>query len=95
MFEMNLKSKKITVVGKVQGVFFRKNTLEKALQIGLKGNVRNQNDGSVFIQATGSDEQIKELITWCHIGSPNSAVDEVLVEEIPIKEFPDFAIVYA
>jgi acylphosphatase len=43
----------ITVSGKVQGVWFRKSTQDKARELGLRGFVRNQPDGSVYIEASG------------------------------------------
>ncbi|MEQ9567382.1 MAG: acylphosphatase, partial [Pseudomonadales bacterium] len=42
---------RIHVVGRVQGVFFRASTREKATSLGLKGWVMNQHDGSVLIEA--------------------------------------------
>ncbi|MEZ5066975.1 MAG: acylphosphatase [Bacteroidia bacterium] len=60
------KSYAITVSGKVQGVFFRKFTKEKAVESGLNGFVRNQNDGSVYIEVTGEETVLEDFIQWCH-----------------------------
>lgn len=43
----------ITVEGKVKGVWFRKHTQIKAKELGLNGIVKNQKDGSVYIEAIG------------------------------------------
>lgn len=75
----------ILVSGKVQGVWFRKYTLEKALQIGVYGTVRNLGSGEVYIEAKGSDEQLKALEEWCWQGSPESKVREV--KTMPIADF--------
>lgn len=75
----------ILVSGKVQGVWYRKYTLEKALQLGIAGTVRNLVSGEVYIEAEGSDEQLKALEEWCWQGSPQSKVTDV--KSMPIADF--------
>ncbi|MBX2967455.1 MAG: acylphosphatase [Cyclobacteriaceae bacterium] len=83
----------IHVNGKVQGVFYRASTVAKAQQLGVKGFVRNEPDGSVFIEAEGDEYTLNELIAWCNIGPPNARVDEVAVEECTtVKNFTDFLV---
>ena len=65
----------------VQGVWFRKHTQEAALKFGIKGFVKNLPDNSVYIEAVGNDEQLKNFIDWCWIGSPKSKVEKVEVTE--------------
>ncbi|MDQ3050293.1 MAG: acylphosphatase [Bacteroidota bacterium] len=84
----------ITVSGKVQGVFFRKYTKEAACKIGITGFVKNTNEGTVYIEATGNESQINEMIQWCHKGSPWSKVNGVKVDGQPLKNFEDFRIQY-
>jgi len=60
-----MKTIKIKVEGQVQGVFFRQTTQEKARELGLKGTVKNCDDDSVEIIATGTKEQLDRLVTWC------------------------------
>ncbi len=67
----------IFVFGKVQGVFFRSNTLEKALSLGLTGFVRNLPDGSVEIRASGEKEKLQELLEWARKGPATADVKEV------------------
>lgn len=74
------KQVKIRVTGKVQGVYFRKFTREKAQELKLKGWVQNKPDGTVAIYAAGPEEAVDELIAFCHTGSPNADVDRVQVE---------------
>ncbi len=88
------KSYAITVSGKVQGVFFRKFTKEKAVESGLNGFVRNQNDGSVYIEVTGDETVLEDFIQWCHTGSPQSVVKEVTVKEISTMHQQSFRIRY-
>ncbi|HEX2630566.1 MAG TPA: acylphosphatase [Chitinophagaceae bacterium] len=82
----------IIVKGKVQGVFYRQSTKEKAIAIGVKGIVRNENDGSVKIIATGSKEQLDKLIEWCRQGPPKATVESVHAKEEAYRNFTGFSI---
>ena len=82
----------IIVTGKVQGVFYRQSTKEKALELGLTGIVKNQPDGSVFIQATGSSGQLNQLIAWCRQGPSGAAVTSVQVETLEPRAFIGFTV---
>lgn len=83
----------IRVTGKVQGVFFRKYTKEQADKLGLKGIVRNEPDGSVYIEAEGTKEQLDDMVEWCYKGSPSSRVDKVEPHAGELKSYIDFRIV--
>ena len=83
----------ILVKGKVQGVFFRQSTREKATELGLTGEVKNLDDGSVFIIATGLPDQLDVLAQWCEQGPARAKVIHVHVENIPLQEFKSFNIV--
>jgi acylphosphatase len=82
----------IIVTGKVQGVFYRQSTKEKAIAIGVKGIVKNETDGSVKIIATGSKEQLDKLIEWCRQGPPKARVDTVTIKEELYRSFTSFSI---
>jgi acylphosphatase len=83
---------KITVTGKVQGVYFRKFTERKANELGLKGVVKNMANGSVYIEAEGEENVLKAFVKWCHEGSPYSKVDSVDVAEASAKNYTQFSI---
>jgi len=71
---------KITVIGLVQGVFFRASTQEKAEELDLVGFVQNQPNGDVYLEAQG--DRVDELITWIKAGGPKMArVDKTLLSE--------------
>lgn len=82
-----------TVHGKVQGVGFRFSTNQIANELGIGGLVRNENDGSVYVEANGSEEQIDQFIEALRKGpSPASTVDKVVVKyEESIKERDKFS----
>lgn len=77
-----MRSVQILCEGRVQGVFFRKYTQDKALSLGLKGWVKNQVNGSVLIYATGSKESVDLLVKWCYQGSPMSSVTSVRITDV-------------
>lgn len=82
----------IRVTGRVQGVFFRASTLEIARKLGVNGSVRNEPDGSVFIEAEGEPEALEKLKDWCHHGPPGSRVDQVYTSSGPIAGYTSFEI---
>lgn len=83
----------IIVQGKVQGVFFRASTKDKAVELELSGFVRNMPNGTVEIVAEGSQKQLKKLVDWCHKGPDRSIVSEVHTDwQTYIAEFEAFNI---
>ena len=86
------KHYRITVQGKVQGVFYRASTESKAKSMGIKGTVRNLPDGSVEIYAQGHEETLDEFIQWCWKGPEAAIVDNVSVEEQELEDYSDFSV---
>jgi acylphosphatase len=74
------------VKGRVQGVGFRWFVHREAAEIGLRGWVRNTDDGDVEVLAAGEPEQLKDLITALAKGSRGSRVDEVIEHELDERE---------
>lgn len=91
---MEYKSIKIMVGGKVQGVFYRKSTKQKADDLGLAGSVRNNPDGSVTIIAQGNKVDIEELIDWCKTGPDEAEVRCLTTEEIDTTDYDNFSIIH-
>ena len=85
----------IKIFGRVQGVWYRSSTKQKADQIGVKGWVRNTMDGCVEAVFSSEQEKITELINWCKKGPPLSKVDNVEIRiQKTIEDFKDFKIKY-
>ncbi len=84
---------KIKITGRVQGVFFRQSAKEKADNFGIKGTVKNCEDDSVEIVATGSKEQLDKLIAWCWHGPPRANVDNIITQELSLQLFNNFSII--
>jgi acylphosphatase len=77
---------KILVSGRVQGVYFRMFTQNKAKQIGIKGCARNLSDGRVEIIAEAGHDSIEEFIKWCRKGPVTARVDHVEISELDSDE---------
>jgi acylphosphatase len=82
----------ITVSGMVQGVYYRQSTKEKAVELGISGMVKNLPDGKVHILATGTSDQLDQLVQWCKQGPPHAKVTDVHVENLAREVFMGFAI---
>ena len=80
-----MKRLDMRVRGLVQGVFFRVSTQRKAKELGVRGTVRNEPDGTVTIEAEADEPVMSEFVAWCRRGPPGSRVDRVdLVEGDPV-----------
>lgn len=67
----------LLIVGRVQQVFFRQSTRNKALELGLRGWVRNRKSGNVELVAEGDAGLIEDLVAWCHRGPEHARVERV------------------
>jgi acylphosphatase len=85
---------KIKVEGNVQGVFYRQSAKEKANDLGIKGTVKNCDDDSVEIIATGEEERLKKFVSWCREGPTKASVTNLTTQELPLQEFRNFSIIY-
>lgn len=82
----------IRVYGKVQGVFFRASTQDKAESLGILGWVKNEPDGTVKIEAEGPEQQMQEFIDWCKQGPTYAKVEKVDLKEDNPQGFVRFEI---
>jgi len=85
-------NKQIRITGKVQGVFFRKSTQDKARQLGISGWVQNEADGSVLTEIEGNAEAIAQMEQWLHQGPEHARVEEVTIAEGEVKGYQDFQV---
>jgi acylphosphatase len=85
----------IIVYGDVQGVFFRAGTVSEARKLGLRGWVRNVDDGSVELVAEGNRTDLQRLLEWCSHGPEGALVSKIVhgwTEET--GAFADFSVRY-
>mgnify|MGYP001382717116 CR=1 FL=1 len=84
-----------TVIGLVQGVFFRQHTLRVAQRLKLLGWVANLADGTVRVVAEGDENALRQFLEFLHEGPPAARVDEVVVDwTAATGEFSDFRVRY-
>ena len=85
----------ILISGRVQGVYFRRFTLNKAKDFGIKGTVKNREDDRVEIVAQAEDDILEAFIAWCHKGPITARVDKVEVTDMQTSEneFSSFEII--
>ena len=87
-----MKHLSIRVAGKVQGVWFRQSTMEKAEQLGLVGTVENMPDGTVSIETEGEETTLQELVDWCREGPQHASVTNVTFSQGELKNYKNFSI---
>ena len=88
-----MKHLNIIVKGKVQRVNFRVSTKAVADQLGVKGFVKNQPDGSVYIEAEGDDFELDTFLDFCKEGPEGAEVTEIDIQESPeLQGFKNFVV---
>jgi acylphosphatase len=70
-------SYRFTVTGRVHGVGFRATAQSKAAALGLRGWVRNRQDGAVEGLAAGGDAALAAFKAWLWRGPPAARVEAV------------------
>lgn len=87
-----MKHMAIRVTGKVQGVFFRASTQQTAAACAIQGFVRNEPDGSVYIEAEGEEANLRRFMEWCKKGPSGARVDKLDTAEGTLRHYKDFII---
>lgn len=88
-----IKHLNITVQGKVQGVSFRVTTKAVADQLGIRGIVKNEPNGDVYIEAEAEETLMDMFLEWCNEGPDPARVTAVLTEEGEVKNYRNFEVV--
>ena len=88
-----IKHLDIAVTGQVQGVFYRASTKAVADQLGVKGIVKNEADGSVFIEAEADQMSLDMFLDWCKEGPEHANVISVDSHEGDLKNYRNFEVV--
>ena len=82
------------IEGKVQGVGYRYSAKIKAESMGIRGNVQNLRDGSVFVTAQGEKEAMDNFVRWCYKGPPDAIVKNVEKVKGKTDELSEFKVLY-
>jgi acylphosphatase len=88
-----MKNLNITIKGKVQGVFFRAATKAVADQLGVRGYVKNEENGDVSIAAEGDKHALELFLDWCREGPEKAEVTSVESHEGELKNYRNFEVV--
>lgn len=88
-----MKHINIKITGKVQGVFFRASTKAVADQMGVKGLVKNEKDGTVYIEAEADESTLALFVDWCNEGPDKAKVENVEVVDGEAKNYRNFEVV--
>jgi len=80
------------VSGRVQGVFFRASTRDRARQLGLTGQASNLPDGRVEVIASGPEAALAALRRWLRDGPSQAGVTRLECEPCAEKSFQGFEI---
>jgi acylphosphatase len=83
----------ITVRGKVQGVSYRASTKAVADQLGVRGFVRNEVGGDVYIEAEAEATLMDMFLDWCREGPDPARVTSVDTVEAEVKNYRNFEVV--
>lgn len=82
------------IIGTVQGVFFRNFIKEQADKLGIRGFVRNLDDGNVEVIAEGNMQDVESLVEICRKGPKFANIRELKVEERKYSgEIKDFRVI--
>lgn len=92
---MNEVRTHVFVTGRVQDVFFRVNTVERAQELEVTGWVKNLLDGRVEAVFEGSKENVEKIVEWTKTGPLDAGVENVEIHQEKYSgEFDDFKIKY-
>ena len=84
----------VSISGRVQGVFYRLNTIKRAQSLGISGWVTNCPDGRVEAVIVGPENKISQMIAWFWQGPKLAKVEKVEIisqEEVDRNPFPNFS----
>ena len=82
----------VKIHGKVQGVFFRYSTKEFCEENKITGFATNLDDGTVYLEAEGTQETLDKLRKWCKNGPDMAEVDKIEVNNGTLKNYNTFTI---
>tara|TARA_B100000427_G_scaffold64329_1_gene50928 strand:+ start:2784 stop:3074 length:291 start_codon:yes stop_codon:yes gene_type:complete len=77
------KQYQLTIHGEVQGVFFRKTSLDLATKLQIAGWVKNNTDQTVSLLIKGSNKDCQKMIEWCKKGPKNANISNIDIIEEP------------
>ncbi len=86
------KSVRLTIQGSIQKVFFNRFIKESADNLGIKGFIRNKEDGLVEIFIEGSTNEVNNMILACKTGPQHTMIRSVVEKEEKHQGFKEFKV---
>ena len=87
-----VKHLNIKIFGLVQMVLFRYSAQEKAKELGVKGFIKNEDEGKVYIEVEGEEDALDKFVEWCNKGPRLAKVEKVEKTKGEMKNFSEFKI---
>ena len=91
---MTITSYHLIIKGRVQGVSYRNWTFNNANQLGVKGWVKNLENGDVEAHFEGDEDKVKQLINACYEGPNFANVTTINQTKTTPQNFTDFQVLY-
>ena len=85
-----MKTIRVYISGTVQGILFKKYLEEQGNKIGVRGFLRQTEDGRIEIAMEGIDEKVAAMLEICKAGTKHAQVRDVQVNEIKYQGFEGF-----
>lgn len=82
----------VHVSGKVQGVYFRMSSQQKAIDYGLSGYAKNLDDGDVEVFLSGKQESVDKMLAWLQHGPEQAEVSRVQKKKVDKQDYSFFSI---
>lgn len=86
------KSIRLFITGSVQGIFFRQFVKDKADKLGVKGYVRNLEDGRVEIFIEGNKDNVEQMLVFCKQGPQHAQIRSIEEKQESFQDFKEFKI---
>lgn len=84
----NVTCKRCYVSGRVQGVFYRASTAQRARELGVTGYAKNLSDGRVEVLVCGALAAVNDLCDFLKEGPPAARVESMEIQEVACTEIP-------
>jgi acylphosphatase len=88
-----MRAKRLTIMGRVQGVGFRAWMVSEAVRLGVSGWVRNLPGGAVEALVYGDAASVEELLRACRLGPPLAEVSSIVEDLADPEDEPGFRVV--
>lgn len=83
---MSPRRVQLRITGLVQGVSYRASAQDEARRLGVRGWVRNLENGDVEAVAEAEPTVLEQFIAWCRRGPSEAEVEAVTVTDVPASE---------